>query len=123
MRRSVIARAGAAGARPEGGRRRNGPGRWLPIHHALDAEQRQLTIDAAADGILDALPDHTRLCQDVLVGRLRRREYRFYVGTTGSCFNAITGLKRELRGVADRRRAPGRGRYLPAPSPPYWPWQ
>lgn len=70
---------------------------WLPIHHALDAEQRRLTIDPAANAILATLPDHCRLCQDVLVSRLRHREYPFSVSTTGRVFNAITGLKRELR--------------------------
>ena len=71
--------------------------RWLPIHAALDAEQRQLTIDRAADGILDGLPKHCRLCQDVLVSRLRHREFPFTVSSTGRVFNAVTGLKRELR--------------------------
>ncbi len=71
--------------------------RWKPIHYALDAEQRRLTIDAAADAIIDALPDHARLCQDALVSRLRGREFPFTVSTTGRVFNAITGLKRELR--------------------------
>ena len=71
--------------------------RWLPIHHALDREQRHLTIDADADDILDGLPDHTRLCQDVLVERLRHREFSFSLSTTGRVFNAVTGLKCELR--------------------------
>ena len=71
---------------------------WLPIHFALNAEQRALSIDApAADAILAGLPAHTRLCQDVLVGDLRRRAFRFSVGSTGRVFNSITGLKRELR--------------------------
>jgi hypothetical protein len=71
---------------------------WLPIHHALDAEQRALSIDArTADAILEGLPAHTRLCQDVLVGNLRQRDFRFSVSSTGRVFNAITGLKRELR--------------------------
>jgi hypothetical protein len=71
--------------------------KWLPIHFALDAEQRRLTIDPAADLILDSLPDHCRLCQHVLVDRLRHRELPFTISTTGRVFNAITGLKRELR--------------------------
>jgi hypothetical protein len=37
------------------------------------------------------------LCQDVLVSNLRRREFSFPAGSTGRVFNAITGLKRELR--------------------------
>jgi hypothetical protein len=49
------------------------------------------------EGFLDTLPEHARLCQDVLVGDLRRRALRFSVGSTGRVFNAITGLKRELR--------------------------
>jgi hypothetical protein len=72
---------------------------WKPIHFLLDAEQRWLTIDPAADTILATLPEHTRLCQDVLVSRLRRHEFSFSVSTTGRVFNAITGLKRELRGM------------------------
>ena len=73
---------------------------WQPIHHALDAQQRALSIDArAADAILDGLPPHTRLCQDVLAGDLRRRAFRFSVGMTGRVFNSITSLKRELRGA------------------------
>ncbi|MGA2069370.1 MAG: hypothetical protein ABSG86_30750 [Thermoguttaceae bacterium] len=71
--------------------------RWKPIHYRLDAEQRALTIDGSADAILTALPAKTRLCQDVLVSYLRRREFPFSVGSTGRVFNAITGLKRELR--------------------------
>jgi len=73
--------------------------RWKPIHYLLDAEQRRLTIDGAADAIVDTLPEHTRLCQHVLVTRLRHREYPFSVGSTGRVFNAVTGLKRELRGA------------------------
>ena len=71
--------------------------RWRPIHFALHDEQRHVTITADVDGILDGLPEHTRLCQDVLVGHLRRRTLPFSVSTTGRVFNAITGLKRELR--------------------------
>ncbi len=72
--------------------------RWQPIHYALDAEQRRLSIDVVeADQILTALPTHTRLCQDVLVSHLGASEYRFSVGCTGRCFNGISGLKRELR--------------------------
>jgi hypothetical protein len=71
--------------------------RWKPIHYRLNVEQRCLTIDDAADVILAGLPDHARLCQDVLVGNIRRREFPFSVGTTRRVFNAITGLKRDLR--------------------------
>jgi hypothetical protein len=70
---------------------------WLPIHYRLEAEQRRLTIDPAADAILATLPEHTRLCQNVLVSHLRHREFPFSVSSTGRVFNAITGLKRELR--------------------------
>ena len=58
---------------------------------------RQLTIDPAADTILATLPEHTRLCQDVLVSRVRHREFPFSVSSTGRAFNSVTGLKRELR--------------------------
>jgi len=71
--------------------------RWKPIHFALDQEQRALTITDDADRILDALPVHVRLCQHVLVSRIRCRELPFSVSSTGRCFNSITGLKRDLR--------------------------
>jgi len=75
--------------------------RWQPIHHALDQEQRALTITDDAERILNALPEETRdkvrLCQDVLVDRIQRRELPFSVGRTGRCFNGLTGLKSELR--------------------------
>ena len=74
--------------------------RWLPIHHTLNAEQHALSIDGRlADEILDTLPAHTTLCQSVLVADLRRRAFRFSVGSTGRVFNAISSLKRELRGA------------------------
>lgn len=71
--------------------------KWAPIHHALDHEQHRLTITSEANAILDTLPDHTRLCQDVLTTRIRRREFPYKVSTAGRAFNAVTGLKRELR--------------------------
>jgi hypothetical protein len=71
--------------------------RWLPIHYALDHEQRAVTITDDAEEILEGLPDHTRLCQHVLVSRIQRRELPFSVSSTGRCFNSLTGLKRELR--------------------------
>jgi hypothetical protein len=63
---------------------------WLPIHHLLNAEQRQLTIDPAADELVSVLPYHCRLCQSVLVDRLQRRQLSFSVSTTGRVFNSIT---------------------------------
>ena len=69
----------------------------LPIHERLDELQRELSITDSADDILKRLPAHTRLCQDVLVGYIRRREYPFSVSSTGRVFNSVTGLKRELR--------------------------
>ncbi len=71
--------------------------RWLPVHFQLDREQRRLTISREADAILGELPSHTRLCQHVLVDRLRRGEFRQTISSTGRLFNAITGLKSELR--------------------------
>jgi len=71
--------------------------RWLPVHYALDREQQAVTITQDADAILDGLPDHSRLCQHVLVSRIQRRELPFSVSSTGRVFNSITGLKRELR--------------------------
>jgi hypothetical protein len=70
---------------------------WLPIHHMLHQHQHRLTIRPAVDAALAALAPVTRLCQSVLVGNIRRRDFRFTVGNTGRCFNAITGLKRDLR--------------------------
>jgi len=70
--------------------------RWKPIHHMLDDEQRYLTV-AGSDEILEGLPDHIRLCQDVLLTNIRRRQWPFSVSTTGRVFNAITGIKRGLR--------------------------
>lgn len=71
--------------------------RRLPIHDSLDQSQRCLTLTGDADSILDGLEPAARLCQDVLVANIRRGEWRFSVGATGRCFNAITGLKRDLR--------------------------
>ncbi len=71
--------------------------RWKPIHYMLDDEQQAVTITTDADVILDELPDHTRLCQDVLADRIRRRELPFSVSSTGRVFNSITGLKSDLR--------------------------
>ena len=71
--------------------------RWLPIHYALDQEQQAVTITDDAEGILDELPEHTRLCQHVLVSRIQRQELPFSVSRTGRCFNCVTGLKRNLR--------------------------
>jgi hypothetical protein len=71
--------------------------RWLPIHYALAELQRCVTLDDAAEEVLESLPDHTRLCQDVLVDRIQQREFSFSVSSTGRVYNAVTGLKRELR--------------------------
>lgn len=72
--------------------------RWKPIHYMLDDEQqRYVTVTTDADDILDGLPYHTRLCQDVLINNIRRRQFPFSVSSTGRVFNAITGIKRELR--------------------------
>ncbi len=71
--------------------------RWRPVHYMLDEEQRYMTVATDADDILDGLPDHTRLCQDVLVSNIRRRRYPMSVSVTGRVFNCITGIKRELR--------------------------
>ena len=70
---------------------------WKPIHHRLDDQQRYVTVAADADDILNALPDHTRLCQDVLVSNIRSGRYPMSVSSTGRVFNAITGIKRGLR--------------------------
>jgi hypothetical protein len=71
--------------------------RQLPIHHRLASVQRCVTITHEADSILASLHPHTRLCQDVLIGNLRRQQLPFSVSSTGRVFNCITGLKRELR--------------------------
>ncbi len=69
----------------------------LPVHDALDAEQQYLTITPEADEILVNLPERTRLCQSVLVSNIRARDLSFTISSTGRVFNAISGLKRELR--------------------------
>ena len=71
--------------------------RWKPIHYLLDDEQRHVTVTTDADEILEGLPDHTRLCQDVLLTNIRHRQFPFSVSSTGRVFNAITGIKRDLR--------------------------
>ncbi|MBI3461848.1 MAG: hypothetical protein HY000_02145, partial [Planctomycetes bacterium] len=71
--------------------------RWQQVHYDLCEGQRHITIMADADKLVDSLPEHTRLCQDVLVSNIRSKNYQFCVGSTGRVFNAITGLKRELR--------------------------
>jgi hypothetical protein len=42
-------------------------------------------------------PIHTRLCQDMLLSNIRNRQWPFSVSSTGRAFNAITGIKRDLR--------------------------
>ena len=98
--------------------------RRKPIHESLNAAQQGLSITPIADQILESLPPRTRLCQEVLVSNIRRRTFPFSVSSparlsrnqklpsltifarenkksgisgTGRCFNALTGLKRELR--------------------------
>lgn len=71
--------------------------RWKPLHYLLDDEQQAVTVTTDADEILDGLPEHTRLCQDVLLTNIRRRQWPFSVSTTGRVFNSITGIKRDLR--------------------------
>ena len=71
--------------------------RWLPTHHRLAESQRGLTILPAADAILDGLAPAAQLCQRVLVENIKRATFRFTVSNTGRCFNALTGLKRDLR--------------------------
>ena len=90
----LIDRIEAERLRQQQGEQRN---RWKPIHFMLDDEQRHVTVTADANEILDGLPEHTRLCQDVLLANIRRRQYPMSVSTTGRVFNSITGIKRELR--------------------------
>ncbi|MBU4270585.1 MAG: hypothetical protein KKE86_12245 [Planctomycetes bacterium] len=71
--------------------------RWLPIHQELCRVQQALTILPEADAVLDGLRDDTRLCQHVLVENIRSQDFAFTLSSTGRVFNAITGLKRELR--------------------------
>jgi hypothetical protein len=70
---------------------------WLPIHFELESMQRLLSIEKDSETILEKLPPESRLCQDILVHNIRHRSLSFRVSTTGRVFNAITGLKRELR--------------------------
>lgn len=71
--------------------------KWKPIHYQLGLSQQDLTITDDADLILADLIDHARLCQDVLVARIRTGDFRFKVSSTGRCFNNITGTKKCLR--------------------------
>jgi hypothetical protein len=73
--------------------------RWQKLHFDLNAEQRHVTLAMDADQILVALPEHTRLCQDVLVTKIRQRDFSLSVAKTGRVFNCVTNLKRELRGA------------------------
>ena len=69
----------------------------LPIHEQLDAIQRLLSIDDKADDVVTSLKPAARLCQDILVGRIRNGEHSFSVADSGRCFNSITSLARPLR--------------------------
>lgn len=73
--------------------------RRLPIHDRLnEVQHRYLTIDADyAERILETLPRHCMLCQSYLVKNLSKRRLTNSVGSTGRYFNALTGLKRDLR--------------------------
>lgn len=79
---------------------------WKPIHFALNQQQQTITLDDSVDTLVEALPAHTRLCQDVLVANIRDRRYPFTIGSTGRVFNSITGLKRELRAALRFNREP-----------------
>jgi len=69
----------------------------LPIHEQLNEGQKCLSITDDADAIIESLKPKAIICQDVLVGNIRQQDYPFSVSSTGRVFNAITGLKRELR--------------------------
>jgi len=73
--------------------------RWLPIHHELAAIQRDITIMPQADAILESLPPTAHLCQNVLIENIRACNFKLTVSNTERVFNAVTGLKRELRGA------------------------
>lgn len=70
---------------------------WQPVHHRLNMAQRCLTITDDADQILNELPEHTRLCQNVVVSGIRCRDFPFSVSTTGRVFNAIGCMQRDIR--------------------------
>jgi hypothetical protein len=72
-------------------------GCWLPIHDSLANIQRCLTVTPAADQILDTLEPHARFCQRILLNNIRNGQYSFSVSRWGRCFNALCGIKRELR--------------------------
>ena len=71
--------------------------RWKPIHYQLDHCQRGLSVTDAAKPVLASLEGPALLCQDILVRRIRDRDFHFSVSSTERCFNAITGLKKSLR--------------------------
>ena len=68
-----------------------------PIHVALNAEQQRLSISDEADEVLQTINPKAILCQDCLIGNIRRKDFPFTVSSTGRVFNAITGLKKVLR--------------------------
>jgi hypothetical protein len=71
--------------------------RRQPIDDDLERMQRRLTITADWAKVIDGLEPSARLCQRILVANIRDRRPSYSVSSTGRRFNAITGLKRELR--------------------------
>lgn len=71
--------------------------RW-PIDDRLESIQRRhLTILPEVDDALARLPAKTLLCQRIVVERLKSRRLPYSISKTGRRFNALSGLKRELR--------------------------
>jgi hypothetical protein len=63
----------------------------------LQEAQRALTILPEANAMMAALNANAKLCQKILVENIRNREFRMSLSATRRLFNAVTGLKRELR--------------------------
>ncbi len=70
---------------------------WLPIHDALDEAQQALTVMPAVHAAVESLPKEKKLCQRVHVGRLQRHELPFSISSTHRVFNAMSGVKSDLR--------------------------
>lgn len=71
--------------------------RWLPIHRDLARLQHGLTVTADADAILETLEAQATFCQRILLSNIRDGRFTFSVSRWGRCFNALCGIKRELR--------------------------
>ncbi len=69
-----------------------------PIHDLLVRAQGGLSLEGDPEPILSSACPHARLTQSAIVEQIRSGDLPFSVGPTcGRVFNALSGLKRELR--------------------------